>query len=208
MARTWVFGRSLVWCLTVFGPRFSNIQVILMIGTQETRRVELTCGDIAQQQVDAIVNAANSRLVGGGGVDGAIHRRGGPTLMTELRRYDPRGCPTGEAVLTSGGNLNCRFVFHAVGPIWQGGGAGEEALLVSAVRACLSLAEKQRCRSIAFPALSCGVYGYPVDRAAGAMLRAVRNWQAEHESPELVRFVLYDEVIRDVFCKAWQELQS
>ncbi len=141
-------------------------------------------------------------------MDGAIHRRGGPTLMTELRRYDPRGGPTGEAVLTSGGNLNCRFVFHAVGPIWQGGGAEEEALLVSAVRACLSLAEKQRCRSIAFPALRCGVCSYPVDQAAMAILRAVRNWQAEHESPELVRVVLYDEVTRDVFCKAWQELQT
>ena len=129
-------------------------------------------------------------------------------MSTELRRYDPRGGPTGEAVLTSGGNLNCRFVFHAVGPIWQGGGAEEEALLVSAVRACLSLAEKQRCRSIAFPALRCGVCSYPVDQAAMAILRAVRNWQAEHESPELVRVVLYDEVTRDVFCKAWQELQT
>ena len=133
-------------------------------------RLELVQGDIAQQEVDAIVNAANARLAGGGGVDGAIHRAAGPTLMNETRTKYPHGCPTGSAVATSAGHLPAKFVFHAVGPIWRGGVSGEAGLLISAQRRCLELAVEHACRSIAFPAISTGAYGYPVDLAAEASL--------------------------------------
>ncbi len=155
-------------------------------------RIELVQGDITSQQVDAIVNAANSRLAGGGGVDGAIHRAAGPTLMEETRVKCPNGCPTGSAVATSAGRLAAKFVFHAVGPIWRGGVAGEADLLVSAYRRCLELAVEHACRSIAFPALSTGAYGYPMDLAAERSLSAVREFLLVQQQPEVVRFVLFD----------------
>ncbi len=130
------------------------------------RLLELVLGDITQQEVDAIVNAANSRLAGGGGVDGAIHRAGGPAIMDETRRRYPDGCPTGSAVITAAGNLRAKYVIHAVGPVWSGGQRGEEALLSSAFRTSLELAAAHGCRSIALPALSTGVYRYPLDAAA------------------------------------------
>lgn len=155
-------------------------------------RVELVQGDITQQQVDAIVNAANARLAGGGGVDGAIHRAGGPVLMQQTRERYPDGCPTGEAVATDAGNLPAKYVFHAVGPRWRGGQHGEPDLLKSACRRCLELALERDCDSIALPAISTGAYGYPVDLAAEASLRTVRDFVVERKRPSLVRFVLFD----------------
>ncbi len=138
--------------------------------------LELTLGDITEQQVDAIVNAANSHLAGGGGVDGAIHRRGGPAIMAETDRRYPEGCPTGSAVITAAGNLPARYVIHAVGPRWNGGRAGEAELLASAYRTSLELAARHECQSVALPALSCGIYGYPVDQASRIALATTRTF--------------------------------
>lgn len=156
-------------------------------------RVELVQGDITRQQVDAVVNAANSALAGGGGVDGAIHRAAGPSLMDETRRRYPQGCPTGNAVPTTAGRLAAKSVFHAVGPVWRGGQQGEPALLRAAYRRCLELAIEHDCTSVAFPAISTGVYAYPVDLAAQAALDEVRAFLIEHQRPALVRFVLFSE---------------
>lgn len=155
-------------------------------------RLELVQGDITHQQVDAIVNAANSELAGGGGVDGAIHRAAGGALMRETGEQYPEGCPTGSAVATGAGRLAAKFVFHAVGPVWRGGQRGEPELLRSAYIRCLELAAEHDCQSLAFPAISTGVYGYPVDLAAGVSLAATRDFLTEHGQPELVRFVLFD----------------
>ena len=169
-------------------------------------RVELVQGDITEQQVDAIVNAANSRLAGGGGVDGAIHRAAGPTLMKETREKYPDGCPTGQAVATSAGNLKARYVFHAVGPVWRGGQHGEPDLLKSAYRRCLELAVEHGCTSIAFPAISTGVYGYPMDRAAQDALETVRDFLLENGKPQLVRFVLFSEGAYGAFARVLEEM--
>ena len=155
--------------------------------------LELVQGDITLQQVDAIVNAANKRLAGGGGVDGAIHRRGGPAIMEETRRRYPEGCPTGQAVITGAGDLPSRFVIHAVGPVWRDGSQGEPALLASAYRYCLDVAVVHECRSIAFPSLSTGAYRYPVPRAARTAVSTVIEFLEERRDPELVRFVLFDD---------------
>jgi O-acetyl-ADP-ribose deacetylase (regulator of RNase III) len=154
-------------------------------------RVRLLAGDITRVSVDAIVNAANSRLAGGGGVDGAIHRAGGPTLMAELNeRYE--GCPTGSAVVTGAGDLPAQWVIHAVGPVWRGGDAGEAGLLASAYRASLDQAARLGATSVAFPAISCGIYGYPLDAAADVALGAVRAWLDAHPDSGLsdIAFVL------------------
>jgi O-acetyl-ADP-ribose deacetylase (regulator of RNase III) len=169
-------------------------------------RLELTQGDITRQQVDAIVNAANSALAGGGGVDGAIHRAAGPSLMEETRRKYPDGCPTGSAVATSAGRLLAKFVFHAVGPIWRGGVAGEPELLASAYRRCLELAVEHDCRSIAFPALSTGAYGYPMDLAAEQSLATVREFLLTQQQPSLVRFVLFDAGSYGAFARALEAM--
>ncbi|MBI5758507.1 MAG: O-acetyl-ADP-ribose deacetylase [Planctomycetales bacterium] len=169
-------------------------------------RLELVQGDITQQTVDAIVNAANSRLAGGGGVDGAIHRAGGATLMQETRTHHPDGCPTGSAVATSGGQLPAKFVFHAVGPVWAGGQRGEPDLLASAHHRCLELAVENGCQSIAFPAISTGVYGYPTDLAAETSLATVRNFLLERHQPELVRFVLFSGGAFGAFTRALETL--
>ena len=155
-------------------------------------RLELAQGDIAQHEVDAIVNAANERLAGGGGVDGAIHRAAGPALMQETFAHYPSGCPTGSAVATSAGRLRAKFVFHAVGPIWRGGVTKERDLLASAYSRCLELAVEHSCRSIAFPAISTGAYGFPIDLAAEISLATTRDFLLKHKQPELVRFVLFD----------------
>lgn len=168
--------------------------------------LELTQGDITQQEVDAIVNAANSALAGGGGVDGAIHRRGGPGIMAETRQQYPQGCPTGSAVITSGGKLSARFVIHAVGPRWAGGRRDEEMLLTGAYRTSLDLAHRHDCKSIAFPAISAGIYGYPIDLASRVALRTAMEWMREHEQPELVRFVLFDAGAYGAFSAALEEL--
>ena len=163
--------------------------------------LSLVQGDITQQETDAIVNAANSTLLGGGGVDGAIHRRGGAVILEECRRIRatafPEGLPTGEAVSTTGGALPAQRVVHTVGPIWRGGHAGEAELLARAYRNSLRVAAEEGLRTIAFPSVSTGAYGYPTERAAEVALRAVQ--QEIHARPDAfdeVRFVLFSE--RDV----------
>jgi O-acetyl-ADP-ribose deacetylase (regulator of RNase III) len=137
--------------------------------------IVLRRADITTLAVDAVVNAANSALAGGGGVDGAIHRVGGPEIMAELRRLHPGGCPTGSAVLTSGGRLPAAHVIHAVGPRWRGGGHGEEAALASAYRTAFGLAAERGCATVAAPSISTGIYGFPVERAAPVALAEARE---------------------------------
>jgi O-acetyl-ADP-ribose deacetylase len=170
--------------------------------------VHLVAGDITRVSVDAIVNAANDRLSGGGGVDGAIHRAAGPSVMRELReRYGGRGCPTGSAVLTGAGELQARVIVHAVGPIWRGGGQSEAELLASAYRSSLDRAREAGASSVAFPAISCGIYGYPLDRAARVALRALREWLASHPGHGIddITFVLRGEEVMAAFRAALAE---
>jgi len=168
--------------------------------------LSLTQGDITTQVVDALVNAANSRLAGGGGVDGAIHRAGGPQIMDETDRRYPEGCPTGSAVASGAGQLPAKFVFHAVGPRWQGGRKGEPEQLKSAYRTCLELAVEHNCRSIAFPAISTGIYGYPVDRAAVDALSTIIDFLREESSALEVRMILFGSGAYGAFCRALEEL--
>ncbi|HVX11701.1 MAG TPA: O-acetyl-ADP-ribose deacetylase [Pirellulales bacterium] len=153
--------------------------------------IELCQGDVTEQEVDAIVNAANSRLAGGGGVDGAIHRRGGPTIMADTDRRFPEGCPTGSAVISTAGDLPARYVIHAVGPVWRGGSHGEAEQLAGAYRRSLELAIEHDCRSVALPSLSTGAYAYPLEQASRVALMMARDFLNEHGRPELVRFVLF-----------------
>jgi O-acetyl-ADP-ribose deacetylase len=169
-----------------------------------TTRLELVEGDIAAQDVDAIVNAANARLAGGGGVDGAIHRAAGPQLMEACRQIG--GCPTGSAVMTPGFGLRARQVIHAVGPIWCGGTQGEPGLLRSAYRACLELADKQGLHSLAFPSLSTGAYGYPLPEAARIALTAVREHLKRRSTLKTVRFVLFGGDALKTFVEAAEEV--
>ncbi len=160
------------------------------------RRLLLFLGDITCERTEAIVNAANSSLLGGGGVDGAIHRAGGPDILEECRAIRARQgpCPTGQAVITTGGKLAARYVIHTVGPVWRGGNAGERELLAACYRNSLRLAAGKGLSSIAFPSISTGIYGYPVAEAAPVALGAVAGFLREEErSPNLVRFVLFDE---------------
>ena len=156
-------------------------------------KVTLERGDITKERVDAIVNAANTGLLGGGGVDGAIHRAAGPSLAEECRRIRERqgGCPTGEAVITGGGNLPARYVIHTPGPVWSGGGNGEPDLLGNCYRNSLKLAEEHGVRTIAFPSISTGVYGYPIEKAVTVAFDAVLAHRAS--TVEEVRFVLFSE---------------
>jgi O-acetyl-ADP-ribose deacetylase (regulator of RNase III) len=170
------------------------------------RTLELHQGDITDQETTAIVNAANSQLAGGGGVDGAIHRRGGPQIMAETRRRYPQGCPTGSAVVSGGGQLKAQYVIHAVGPVWRGGTAGEPQQLASAYRRCLELAEEQGCESVAFPSLSTGAYRYPIDQASRVALTTIMEFLKTHERPSLVRFVLFDAGAYGAYAAALEEL--
>ncbi len=159
--------------------------------------IEFVVGDLTEQAVDAIVNAANESLLGGGGVDGAIHRAGGAEILAESSRLG--GCPTGDAKATTAGRLPARWVIHAVGPVWRGGGAGEAELLASAHRRALETARELGARTIAFPAISCGIYGYPPELAAPVAVGAARELDGDFE---LIRFVFLDDGLRDVFAAA------
>ena len=152
-------------------------------------------GDITKLDVDAIVNAANSSLLGGGGVDGAIHRAGGPQILEECKaiRAHQGGCKTGEAVITSGGKLKARFVIHTVGPVWNGGNQNESELLRSAYRNSLKLASQHKIERIAFPNISTGIYGYPKEEAADIAVQAVRDFTQESSTPKEVIFCCFDE---------------
>lgn len=167
--------------------------------------LRLVVGDITKVPADAIVNAANSALRGGGGVDGAIHRAGGPEIMRELDQIRRRtgGCPTGSAVATTAGKLPARYVFHAVGPIWRGGRHNEPELLASCYRTCLRMAEERGVKVITFPSISTGAYGYPVREAAGVALRTVAEWLSREENTvrEAI-FVLFDQATYDAYADA------
>jgi len=162
--------------------------------------IELVLGDITKQKVDAIVNAANPGLLGGGGVDGAIHSAGGPSILEECRLLG--GCDPGEVKATSGGLLPARHVLHAVGPIWRGGGEREAELLASCHQRAVELAEELGCRSVAFPAISTGAYGYPVDLAAPVAIAATTAALVAHPSVEVARFVFRDEATLAVYRNA------
>jgi len=168
-------------------------------------RITLKQGDLTREAVDAIVNAANETLLGGGGVDGAIHRAAGPDLLAECRALG--GCPTGEARITKGYRLPSRFVIHTVGPVWHGGDHDEPDLLAACHRNSLRLAEQHGLKTIAFPAISCGVYGYPIDQAARIALSTTAGFLAESEAIEQVLFVLFSESIRREFESAHRQIR-
>jgi O-acetyl-ADP-ribose deacetylase (regulator of RNase III) len=171
--------------------------------TAAGRRIEIVSGDITTQAVDAIANAANEALRGGGGVDGAIHRAAGPELLDELRRRYPDGTPTGTAVATSAYRLPGRWVLHAVGPIWHGGSQGEPELLAGAYRSCLRLADELGADSVAFPAISMGIYGYPAEEGAQVAVRTVAETPS---AVKLVRFVLRGGPVQEAFERALEKL--
>jgi O-acetyl-ADP-ribose deacetylase len=163
------------------------------------KRITVYRGDITQLEVDAIVNAANTGLLGGGGVDGVIHRAGGPAIMEECRAIG--GCPTGEAVITTGGKLNARYVIHAVGPVWQGGDHKEEELLASAYRNSLKRAVENNIKSLAFPNISTGIYGFPKPRAAEIAIRTVNEFLDQHDFVQQVIFCCFDLENYDLYRK-------
>jgi O-acetyl-ADP-ribose deacetylase (regulator of RNase III) len=171
-------------------------------------RLGVKVGDITEESVDAIVNAANSSLMGGGGVDGAIHRKGGDAIYQACARVRkeqyPDGLPTGKAVATESGNLPCRYVIHTVGPVWSGGRSGEAEKLASAYAESLRAAAELGLHTVAFPSISTGVYGYPKGKAAKTAYRAVEAFLSQNELPEKVFFVFFSSGDRDVFLESFQ----
>ena len=181
--------------------------------TKTTRTVNqaslsIVQGDITRQATDAIVNAANSGLMGGGGVDGAIHRAGGPAILEECKQIVSRQgrLPTGQAVITTAGNMKAKHVIHTVGPIWRGGNQGEPGLLSSAYRESLKLAAANNLSSVSFPSISTGVYGYPVDEASRVALREVISFLSETSSVKEVVFVLFDSRTFEAYAAALNEI--
>lgn len=175
-----------------------------------TCRIELVRGDITRQDVDVIVNAANSGLLGGGGVDGAIHRAGGPAILEECRRIrDARGpLPPGEAVATGAGRLPCRNVIHTVGPVWSGGRSGEREVLAAAYRSSIALAESIGARTLALPSIATGAYGYPVQDAARVALETARDMLRAPTPLTLLRWVLFSDRDLEAYRKALEELPT
>ena len=168
-----------------------------------TERLEIVEGDITKLAVDAIVNAANESLLGGGGVDGAIHRAAGPELLVECRTLS--GCPTGEAKITKGYKLPAKHVIHTVGPVWHGGGRGEDDLLTSCYQRSLEIAAANGLTSVAFPAISTGIYGFPADRAAVIAVKTVRDFLANSDLPEKVIFCCFGRASMDAHQAAMTE---
>ncbi len=169
--------------------------------------ISLIKGDITLEETEAIVNAANSRLAGGGGVDGAIHAAGGPQIMEECRMYN--GCPAGKAVITTGGNLKARHVIHTVGPVYRDGSRSEATLLESAYRSSLDLAVKNGIKTIAFPSISTGAYGYPLEEAAGIAIKTVLDFVKSNKGAlSLVRFVLFSDSALKAYSNALKKLAS
>lgn len=173
----------------------------LMIGEC---KLELVEGDITAQNTDAIVNAANTTLLGGGGVDGAIHRAGGPAILEECRKLG--GCKTGDAKITTGGRLKAGHVIHTVGPIWHGGKSGEPELLASCYRRSLEVALENGLTTVAFPSISTGAYRYPIEKAARVALATVIAFFKEHPQLKVVRFVLFGQEAFDVYGEALKEM--
>ena len=183
---------------------FSMIEFI--IGKTKIRIVQ---GDITEQNTDAIVNAANSSLMGGGGVDGAIHRKGGPKILEECKRIRentwPDGLPTGKAVITTGGNLKARYVIHTVGPVWHGGKHGERELLAEAYKNSLKLAVSKGLKTIAFPFISTGAYSYPIEKASKIALKTVQEFLEKEDNLNEVLLVLFSKHDLEIYEKAAKE---
>jgi O-acetyl-ADP-ribose deacetylase (regulator of RNase III) len=171
-------------------------------------RLSVTKGDITQQTTEAIVNAANSSLMGGGGVDGAIHQAGGPAILEECKQIVSRQgrLPTGKAVITTAGNMKARYVIHTVGPIWHGGSQGEAELLASAYRESLQLAADNNLSTIAFPSISTGAYGYPIDAASRIAIKTVASFFSKATSIKEVVFVLFDSRTFDAYTSALNDI--
>jgi len=171
-------------------------------------QLALVQGDITEQRTDAIVNAANSSLLGGGGVDGAIHRAGGRKILEECMKIREKqgGCPTGEAVITTGGNLQARYVIHTVGPIWRGGSHDEPKLLANCYSNSLNLAVENGLETLSFPSISTGIYGYPVEKASLVALKTVIDFLKKDDSLKEVVFVLYDQMTYQGHENALEEL--
>ncbi len=169
-------------------------------------RIEIVQGDITKQQVDAIANAANTTLLGGGGVDGAIHRAAGPELLAECRTL--HGCPTGEAKITKGYRLPAKYVLHTPGPVWHGGQNDEEELLASCYLSCLCLASEYGCRTVAFPSISTGVYHFPLEKATRIAIGTIAVYLREHPEIELVRMVCFDARTKEYYDAALRALEE
>ncbi|MYF98693.1 O-acetyl-ADP-ribose deacetylase [Candidatus Poribacteria bacterium] len=175
----------------------------------EQTTIELIQGDITKAEVDAVVNAANEKLIGGGGVDGAIRRAGGDavTKACDVIRTQQGGCPTGKAVITTGGNLPAQYIIHTVGPVWHGGNSGEAVLLASCYRESLQLAVENEVKSIAFPSISTGVYGYPTEKAAAEALQTIRDLtESDVTVPPNIQFVLFDDATYSCYADALTNL--
>ncbi len=171
---------------------------------EASEKIEIIQGDITRLEADAIVNAANTTLLGGGGVDGPIHRAAGPRLLVECRRLG--GCPTGKAKATGGYRLPARYVFHTVGPVWQEGAHQEDDLLASCYRECMKLAQAHRVKTIAFPAISCGVYHFPVERAARIAISTLLDCLKDMPGMEKIHLVCFDPQIYQTYRKVLREL--
>ena len=169
-------------------------------------RFSIIVGDITESRVDAIVNAANTTLLGGSGVDGAIHRAAGPALLAECRTLN--GCETGQAKITGGYYLPASYVIHTPGPIWRGGHANEAKLLASCYHSCLELAERHQLNSVDFPSISTGVYGYPLEQAARVALQAISEHLAAHELPKQVRMVCHTESAAKIYRQVWASMRA
>ncbi len=170
------------------------------------KRIQIIRGDITRQAVDAIVNAANCSLLGGGGVDGAIHRAAGPELLAECRTL--HGCETGKAKITGGYRLPAKYVIHTPGPVWHGGGRGEEELLASCYCSCLELASENGCRTVDFPSISTGVYHFPLDKASRIAIKTISAYLAGHPEIERVRMVCFDAGTESAYLTALAELEA